>query len=110
MTVCWTLGVELMSLVHCDLGKTTLFPLFLVFLRELTFAATEIVEGQLSICGCEWRGREEQSKVKSITENSLSACHGNRPHSADSNEISNENADSALKFIFFFAFALTILL
>jgi hypothetical protein len=49
MTVCWTLGVELMSLVHCDLGKTTLFPLFLVFLRELTFAATEIVEGQLSI-------------------------------------------------------------
>jgi hypothetical protein len=49
MTVCWTLGVELMSLMHCNLGKTTLFPLFLIFLRELTFAATEIVEGQLSI-------------------------------------------------------------
>jgi hypothetical protein len=49
MTVFCTLGVELMSLVHCNLGKTTLFPLFLIFLRELSLAATEIVEGQLSI-------------------------------------------------------------
>jgi hypothetical protein len=49
MTVCWMLGVELISLVHCNPVKTTLFPLFLKFLWELTLAATEILEGQLSI-------------------------------------------------------------
>jgi hypothetical protein len=47
MTLFRTLCVELMSLVHCNLGKTTLFPIFLIFLRELTLSATEIVEGQL---------------------------------------------------------------